>query len=40
MRMRHEFGDDANFFSGHKSSRIDMKHYYDDSEIFEKVKGV
>ncbi|MDX2361986.1 MAG: hypothetical protein QNK23_14345 [Crocinitomicaceae bacterium] len=37
-RMRNEFGDNANFFTGHKSSRIDMKHYYDDSEIFEKVK--
>lgn len=38
-RMRNEFGDNANFFTGHKSSRIDMKHYYDDSEIFEKVKS-
>lgn len=38
-RMRNEFGDNANFFTGHKSSRIDMKHYYDDSEIFEKVKN-
>jgi hypothetical protein len=38
-RMRNEFGDNANFFSGHKSSRIDMKHYYDDKELFEKVKS-
>jgi hypothetical protein len=38
-RMRNEFGDNANFFTGHKSSRIDMKHYYDDSELFEKVKS-
>ena len=37
-RMRNEFGDNANFFTGHKSSRIDSLHYYDDSEIFEKVK--
>lgn len=37
-RMRNEFGDNANFFTGHKSSRVDKKHYYDDSEIFEKVK--
>lgn len=37
-RMRNEFGDNANFFTGHKSSRIDMKHYYDDKELFEKVK--
>lgn len=36
-RMRNEFGDNANFFSGHKSSRIDMKHYYDDKELFEKI---
>ena len=38
-RMRNEFGDNANFFTGHKESRIDKKHYYDDSEIFEKVKS-
>jgi integrase len=38
-RMRNEFGDNSNFFTGHKSSRIDMKHYYDDSELFEKVKS-
>lgn len=38
-RMRNEFGDNANFFTGHKSSRIDMKHYYDDKELFEKVKS-
>lgn len=36
-RMRNEFGDNANFFTGHKSSRVDMKHYYDDKELFEKV---
>lgn len=36
-RMRNEFGDNANFFTGHKSSRIDMKHYYDDKDLFEKV---
>lgn len=36
--MRNEFGDNANFFTGHKSERVDKKHYYDDSEIFEKVK--
>lgn len=38
-RMRNEFGDNANFFTGHKSSRIDMKHYYDDKELFDKVKS-
>jgi integrase len=38
-RMRNEFGDNSNFFTGHKSSRTDKKHYYDDSEIFEKVKN-
>lgn len=38
-RMRNEFGDNANFFTGHKSSRVDMKHYYDDKELFEKVKS-
>jgi len=37
-RMRNEFGDNANFFTGHKSSRIDSLHYYDDRELFEKVK--
>lgn len=26
-RMRNEFGDNANFFTGHKESRIDKKHY-------------
>jgi len=36
-RMRNEFGDNANFFTGHKDSRIDKKHYYDDKELFEKV---
>jgi len=36
-RMRNEFGNNANFFTGHKDSRIDKKHYYDDSEIFKKV---
>lgn len=36
-RMRNEFGDNANFFTGHKESRIDKKHYYDDKELFEKV---
>ena len=38
-RMRNEFGDNANFFTGHKESRIDKKHYYDDKELFEKVVG-
>lgn len=38
-RMRNEFGDNANFFTGHKESRIDKKHYYDDRELFEKVKN-
>lgn len=38
-RMRNEFGDNANFFTGHKSSRVDKKHYYDAKEIFEKVVG-
>lgn len=38
-RMRNEYGDNANFFTGHKSSRIDMKHYYDDKELFDKVKS-
>jgi hypothetical protein len=37
-RMRNEFGDNANFFTGHSSGRIDKKYYYDDSEIFKKVK--
>jgi hypothetical protein len=36
-RMRNEFGDNANFFTGHKESRIDKKFYYDDRELFEKV---
>lgn len=37
-RMRNEFGDNANFFTGHSSNgRIDKKHYYDDRELFEKV---
>ena len=36
--MRNEFGDNANFFTGHSDGRIDKKHYYDDSEIFEKIK--
>jgi integrase len=36
-RMRNEFGDNANFFTGHKESRIDKKHYYDDKELFEKI---
>lgn len=38
-RMRNEYGDNANFFTGHASSRIDKIHYYDDREIFEKVKS-
>lgn len=37
-RMRNEFGDNANFFTGHSSERVDKKHYYDDREIFEKIK--
>ncbi|MEX1190970.1 MAG: hypothetical protein WEA99_03285, partial [Brumimicrobium sp.] len=36
-RMRNEFGDNANFFTGHMSDRTDMKHYYDDKELFEKL---
>jgi hypothetical protein len=38
-RMRNEYGDNANFFTGHASSRVDKIHYYDDREIFEKVKS-
>lgn len=38
-RMRNEYGDNANFFTGHASSRIDKIHYYDDREIFMKVKS-
>ena len=38
-RMRNEYGDNANFFTGHASSRVDKLHYYDDREIFEKVKN-
>lgn len=38
-RMRNEFGDNANFFTGHSSSRVDKKHYYDDRELFENVKS-
>ena len=38
-RMRNEYGDNANFFTDHASSRIDKIHYYDDREIFEKVKS-
>lgn len=37
-RMRNEFGDNASFFTGHADGRIDKKHYYDDSEMFRKVK--
>jgi hypothetical protein len=37
-RFRNEFGDNASFFTGHAPGRIDKKHYYDDSEFFEKVK--
>lgn len=39
IRMRNEFGDNVNFFIGHKDSRVDKKHYYDDKELFEKVVG-
>ena len=37
--MRNEFGDNANFFTGHSDDRIDKKHYYDDKELFKKVVG-
>jgi integrase len=37
-RMRNEFGDNANFFTGHSDGRIDKKHYYDDRELFKNVK--
>jgi len=36
-RMRNVFGDNANFFTGHSSGRIDKKYYYDDSDIFKKI---
>lgn len=38
-KMRNYYGDNANFFTGHASSRVDKIHYYDDREIFEKVKS-
>jgi integrase len=38
-RMRNEFGDNANFFTGHSSGRVDKKYYYDDSSIFKEIKG-